>query len=246
MTRRSSVRAQARRNYCELAGKSSGQQASAPTPDPSPRAASARRGGEQKVETKLTKRIRALYEDSAVPVREIAAIAGVSERTLYTYVEKHAWKRRHRCAARDEAVAAANRGRRWRAQPDVTPAKGAGGRFIRREDKDKPFASGLKALDPAGRRRAEARCATAEPLSREALEEALAAQRHEERTGIIQEVNQAIDRLCDFRDARRRHGYAESSSDRTEAVLERLLDDAIERWAALLAENKRQDPTGAA
>lgn len=93
MTRRSSVRAQARRNYCALAGKASGQVSEAtPTPDPSPRAASARGGGEQKAsaggekkETKLTQRVRELYEESAVPVREIARLAGVTERTLYKH-----------------------------------------------------------------------------------------------------------------------------------------------------------------
>ena len=49
--------------------------------------------------------MRALYEDSAVPVREIAAIAGATERTIYKYVAKLGWKRRHHFA----------------------PAKGAGG-----------------------------------------------------------------------------------------------------------------------
>jgi hypothetical protein len=97
MTRRSSVRAQARRNYHELkqtaAADAAAPQEAAPTPDPSPRVASARGGGEN---NPLMARVRALYEDSAVPVREIAAIAGVSERTLYTYVAKHDWKRRYR------------------------------------------------------------------------------------------------------------------------------------------------------
>ncbi|MGA7975355.1 MAG: helix-turn-helix domain-containing protein, partial [Pseudolabrys sp.] len=46
-------------------------------------------------ETSLTARARALYEGSAVPVREIARLAGVSERTLYKYVEKYRWKKRY-------------------------------------------------------------------------------------------------------------------------------------------------------
>jgi len=238
MTRRSSVRAQARENYRKLKQNN-------PLPDPSPQGGREQKeGGGEKYD--LMHRVRALYEASAVPVREIATIAGVSERTLYKYVRKHDWKRRYRCLARDEAVAAANRSRRWRPSAKARPVKGSGGRFIRRADKDKPFPTGLKALDPAGYSDAEARCGVAEPLSREALELVLAAQGLEERIGAIQEVNQAIDRLCDFRDARRRHGYAEASSDRTEAVLERLLDDAIERWTALQAEDARRRAAGTA
>jgi hypothetical protein len=157
MTRRSSVRAQARRNYCDLVA---GQRKSAPTPAPSPRVARARGGGEQRrVETKLTKRVRRLYEDSAVPVREIARIVGVTERTIYKYVEKHGWQKRYRVVAR---VVEAVRG-------DCAPVTGAGGRFIRREDKDKPVAVGLKATDPAGASRAVASSGQAARLSAEAL-----------------------------------------------------------------------------
>ena len=43
----------------------------------------------------LTDRVRALYEGSVVPVREIAAVAGVTERTLYKYVAKGGWRRRY-------------------------------------------------------------------------------------------------------------------------------------------------------
>jgi hypothetical protein len=144
MTRRSSVRANAREIYRDLAAKKAAEEA--PTPDPSPRVADARGGGEQS----LTARVRALYEDSAVPVREIAAIAGVTERTIYKYVAKQGWKRRYRCA----------------------PEKGAGGRFIRREDKGLPFAQGLKATDPAGAQRAVVAYGEAERLSCEAQAEA--------------------------------------------------------------------------
>jgi DNA invertase Pin-like site-specific DNA recombinase len=83
MTRRSSVRAQARRNYRDLAAKAAPQKAT-PTPSPSPQGRGEKKeGGGEKKETKLTECVRALYEDSAVPVREIAALAGVTERTLY-------------------------------------------------------------------------------------------------------------------------------------------------------------------
>ena len=49
--------------------------------------------------------------------------------------------------------------RERRRQAQFAPAKGAGGRFIRRGDKGKPFATGLKATDPAAARRAAAQCA---------------------------------------------------------------------------------------
>ena len=57
----------------------------------------------------LTARIRALYEDTSVPVREIAAIAGVTERTLYKYVEKHGWTKRYHLLPRGRAAAAHSR-----------------------------------------------------------------------------------------------------------------------------------------
>ncbi len=112
--------------------------------------------------TDLTARARALYEGSAVPVREIARLAGVSERTLYKYVAKHGWRKRYANLPRGEAAAAANRGRRVMPAPGFAPAKGAGGRFIRREDAGVPFAAGLKALDPAAQARAAAACDEAE------------------------------------------------------------------------------------
>ena len=128
--------------------------------------------------TPLTQRVRALYEDSIVPVRAIAQLAGVSERTIYKYVQRGFWRRRHRCLAREEAEAAAGSGRSLKPAAAFAPAKGAerpfvarsaGGRFIARADAGLPFARGLKALDPAGGARAEAACARAEGLSREAV-----------------------------------------------------------------------------
>ena len=93
-----------------------------------------------------------------MPVREIARLAGVSERTLYKYVEKHGWKKRYARVPRGLAAAQANRGQGWQATAGFAPVKGAGGRFVRREDIGKPFAAGMKALDPAGHARADAAC----------------------------------------------------------------------------------------
>src|SRR5205814_1077213 len=40
------------------------------------------------VDTPLTEQVRALYEETVVPVREIARLAGVTERTIYKYARK--------------------------------------------------------------------------------------------------------------------------------------------------------------
>ena len=134
------MRAQARRIYCD---SKQANEARTPTPDPSPQG-----GGEQAEagggEISLTARARALYENSAVPVAEIARLCGVSERTIYKYAAKGAWKPRYRWSPE----------RGWRAEAAFAPVQGAGSRFIRREDKGKPFARGLKATDPAAAARA--------------------------------------------------------------------------------------------
>jgi hypothetical protein len=82
--------------------------------------------------------VRALYEASRLTVCEIAELAGVSDVTINNYARKLGWPRRARGLA-----------------------KGAGGRFVRRADVGLPHARGLKALDPAGARRAAERCARA-------------------------------------------------------------------------------------
>src|SRR5690606_16642189 len=109
----------------------------------------------------LTVRARALYEDGVVPVREIAQLVGVSERTLYKYAQRGGWRHRH---ARGEAKAKAKTETETGTRPAL--ARGAGGRFIRRAEAGKPHASGLKALDPAGAAAAAARCADAQALAR--------------------------------------------------------------------------------
>ena len=48
------------------------------------------------VETPLIEQIRELYENWVLPVAEIARLAGVAERTLYKYVQRGGWRRRHR------------------------------------------------------------------------------------------------------------------------------------------------------
>src|SRR5690242_3608388 len=106
MTPRTSARAYAREVYCALAEKEGLARASDCA-------------GEAK-DTDLMARVRGLYEDSAVPVREIARLAGVTERTIYKYAQKHAWQPRYRW--RDDHPCMHARG--WQAADRFAPAKG--------------------------------------------------------------------------------------------------------------------------
>lgn len=107
-------------------------------------------------ESALTRRARALYEDTVVPVRAIAQLCGVTERTLYKYAQKGKWRPRVRRLT-----------------------KGAGGRFIPLADAGLPVERGLKALDPAGAKRAAEACDAAGALAAEALAGAQATRRLE-------------------------------------------------------------------
>jgi hypothetical protein len=115
--------------------------------------------------TALTQEVRALYEAAVVPVAEIARLAGVNARTIYKYARKGSWRRRR--PAQDLASAVTKRAEKRRPRPCVT-RKGAGGRFIRSADAGRPYARGLKALDPAGEARALARCRRAASLAADA------------------------------------------------------------------------------
>jgi hypothetical protein len=174
--REPSLRADARRRYVEQAER---ERLAALARGDTPLSTSPRQGGREQAEaggegvSSLTDRVRALYEGSVVPVREIAAVAGVTERTLYKYVAKGGWRRRY--AGRGDAAAAANRGRGHMAAPGFAPAKGAGGRFIAREDAGKPHARGLKALDPVGAREAVQRCECAAVRAEDAAAAAVAS-----------------------------------------------------------------------
>jgi hypothetical protein len=101
----------------------------------------------------LTERVRALYEDGVVPVREIAQLAGVTERTLYKYAAKGDWRRRYGSL-----------------EPGL--ARGAGGRFVPVADAGEPHPSGLKALDPAGAVEAIGRCVLAGEIAATAARDA--------------------------------------------------------------------------
>ena len=121
MTRRSSLRAQAREIYREMAAARS-----TPTPDPSPSLDFPKSdksnfggGGEKSGLTaqNLTEKVRALYEHSAVPVAEIARLAGITERTIYKYAAKERWTPRYAFTRRGAGAADGSRPRGWRAGP---------------------------------------------------------------------------------------------------------------------------------
>ena len=160
---------------------------------------------------------------------EIARLAGVTERTISKYVEKHGWKRRYRVVARDEAVARANRGRHRLPSPDLAPVKGAGGRFIRREDCDKPIAVGLQATDPTAAKLAAAACGGAAHLSAVAQAAAEEAQRAERLISAIDVTNLVLKNLVEHR--RECAGKAASPiSDRAESLLVDLFALSLKQW----------------
>ncbi len=241
MTPRKSVRASARRQYLAMSGRDlvfalappagqgvvrkvdvEGPEERAPTPDPSPRLAGARGGGEkegsgrgdsaergevqQAQAPSLMARVRGLYEDTAVPVREIARLCGVTERTLYKYIARGGWRRRYIRAPGDDAstgsVSGAERGERWLRACGHEPVKGAGGRFIAREEAGRPVAQGLKALDPSARAKASVACAAAS--ARAAKARARADERHvwDARIGAINAVSAAMEAYNRFRAGR--------------------------------------------
>lgn len=218
---------------------------SAPTPDTSPRLAHARgegeraeqgargkqaSGGGKKKEPDLMTRVRALYEDTAVPVAEIARLAGVTERTLYKYAARGVWRRRYVVKPRGEAAACANRGRRWQRAEGHAAAKGAGGRFIARTDADQPVARGIKALDPDGAARAAIACAAASlrhaRAQKTARAKADAALVWEARRRAIDAVSSAMEVYNRFRITRSR---ARSPAERAhDEVMEALFVSQIE------------------
>ena len=270
MTQRLSRRARAREIYREMAVTPAARSPTTPpTPDPSPPLAPLAGGGEKqatRIETALTARVRKLYETSALPVREIATLAGVTERTIYKYARLQNWKPRYAWAA----DGARPGGAAWRAPLSFAPAKGAGGRFIRREDKDAPFATGLKATDPAGAQRAAAACRRAQARSRLAQAQTDADFRLEEQLRAFAMLNQAAGELrrhrkglfdAEYRRILAAHGRRQAYSrtkkqwlmqgvrqnlaKRTDDPVERLLQRSVEVALAYL-ERLQAAPVGAA
>jgi alkyl sulfatase BDS1-like metallo-beta-lactamase superfamily hydrolase len=132
----------------------------------------------------------------------------------------------------------------------LAPAKGAGGRFIRREDKGKgkPVALGLKATDAAGGRRAAAACVEAERVSGQAQAEARRQRRAEALIQAIGWTNRACGEFNRYLVARakRRQGQPKQQAprgvapvnDRIEHLYVQMVETALARWEALMAEGE--------
>jgi hypothetical protein len=198
MTKRTSVRAAAREIYM-----------TAPVARP------------QRKQTRLTARVRALYETSAVPVREIAALAGVTERTIYKYAAKQRWKKRY--------------GKR----ADVAPVRGAGARFINRANRGKSGRRGLKATDPGGAKRAAAGCRTAEGVSSIAQAQAAQARLLELRADAAHQVRLCVDQLRLHHAARDKKAAPSRAQLLSERALTLAVETALAGWQKLLAEDAR-------
>jgi|SRR5581483_9311461 len=202
MTERRSLRARAQEIYREMSETAQG--AAIPTPlipvqtgiQSDASAAMSEAPGSPpargRAEEGLTARVRRLYEQTAVPVAEIARLAGVTERTLYKYARKGGWTPRYAWIDAGGVNRQRRRARAGFAPGQFAPVKGAGGRFIARADKDKPFARGLKAADPAGERRAAAQCRAAEALARAAKAKAQAQARARARLRAIMALSETI------------------------------------------------------
>jgi hypothetical protein len=180
--------------------------------------------------------VRALYEHSAVPVAEIASVAGVTERTIYKYAAKQRWTPRYAFTWRCAGAADGSRPRGRRAAKRFAPQKGAGGRFIRRADKGKAFATGLKATDPAAAAATAAACRRAAALSRRTQLKAEAERRDEASLRALETVNRAMADLNRYCAARAKAGQpALRDDDRVAQLLVRMVEITTERWQALLA-----------
>jgi len=289
MTRRSSPRAQLRARFREMSGQGAAFAANTPLPDPPPQA-----GREQAVPdgeggavhrhtntsvftsaqaTQATERARALYEDTAVPVREIARRCGVTERTILKYARKLDWKPRYHWIE----GAAGERHRRWQPAQEFSPVKGAGARFVCREQAGQPFAAGLKALDPQADAAATAAC-------EEALALARLAQADEQRTDAVATVGDLLAQIASWRASRAKAAERQAREefraatdvggfvwrngmpflaknraiyeweerakagplppDRVEQLMWRLADGALARWEALQAKAARDSRGG--
>jgi hypothetical protein len=189
-------------------------------------------------ETALTKEARALYEESVVPVREIARLAGVGERTLYKYVQKGGWRRRYRVvvrgalsgAAEADARDAAECGRR-EASPGIAPVKGAGGRFVVREAAGLPHAAGLGALDPARADAAAAACVEAGATSEAAVAQASAQMQARSRLRCLDHLSAALGELGKFW----RESVQRAPSPQAEALAARLHGAILVQMTRLIA-----------
>jgi hypothetical protein len=236
MTPRRSVRAAAQRLFREMAGEGApGPHAGTPLPNPPPqggREHAVLGEGQADTASDLMAQVRRLYEETFMPVREIARRAGVSERTLYKYARKGTWKPRYAWMPDGARPPARPGRRRWtqvreRAET-FAPEKGAGGRFVRRDAKGKPFAQGIKALDPAGRAAAAKASAEAARAAERARLEAECRSAWQAKLDALGWLNKGLLKLNRLTDAARKAGREIDPID--ERCVWRQIDFAHDSW----------------
>lgn len=144
---------------------------------------------------------------------------------------------------RGEAAAQSNRGRRFKAAAGFGPAKGAGGRFIARADKDKPFAQGLKATDASGRAKALAESAEAERRAAVAQAEAEAERANNGLNRAIEAMHCASMQFVGYGADRQARGARPNTpiEDKAEDMFVSVCDKSREHVEFMLDEWKRAE-----
>jgi len=250
--RPSSLRAQAQRVF-RAAAERADTLKDTPLPNPPPQGgrepavrAEGKENQQARVEsenlTPLTRQVRALYEDSVVPVAEIARLAGVHERTLYKYAEKGQWRRRY--GGNGVAAGVAKRAAVRKPRACVT-AKGAGGRFIRNADAGKSFVRGLKALDPLGEQRALESCERAAALSDDAAARTLRLREAMSDARTLALMVQVLRDLTALEDRDKPAAMSEPEEEKLatmRAELARKIENAVAGWSD--EEKRARQPRG--
>jgi hypothetical protein len=180
--------------------------------------------------------VRRMYEDSIIPVRDIAQHAGVTERTLYKYAHKQNWTPRYAWMPDGARPPARPGRRRWTHAEakhharagQLAPAKGAGGRFIRRDAIGEPFAQGIKALDAAGRAAVAQSCAEAARVAERAGLEAECRSAQQATLEALEWLNQGLRQLKRLTDAARKAGRQIDPFE--ERCVWRQIDIATDSW----------------
>ncbi len=261
MSRRS-WRAQARANYRDRLAKQATCHSAGPLPNPPPQAGEGTGcagagdppsphgfGGRGLTAQSLTEKVRALYEGSAVAVAEIARLVGVSERTIYKCAARHHWQPRYAWASDGSRPRgrrrrpAPRRGAGWPARAKFAPVKGAGARFIRRADKGKRVARGLKATDPAAAARAAADCAQADALARTAQQEARTDYYHKQRQRAWAQINRTLAEINDYADEYGKKHMESGMRARVPAddVLMNAMQSTLAGWTDWLEALRREE-----
>jgi len=241
MTSRTSVRAQAQRLYREQAAARADLSTSPPSLSlPLKGGGNDCAAAPPAKPTSLTRRVRKLYEESAMPVREIAAVAGVSERSIYKHARKLNWQPRYRWNADGLRPAGAGSG------AAVAPVKGAGGRYIRRDAAGQPVQCGLKATDPAAHRRAVAASRQAAVAAEAAARAARTEASFTARLNAIKYVALMADDLVNYRERRAKElrGNPPPDPDDVEELHYRAVMLAAKQAVRLFQESQRQREQG--